>query len=138
MPYKLQVDNRDTYLHATVTGENTPETVKAYMQDIRDECEKQDCFRVLIEEHLTGRRFDEMEVFSLISEGSADMLGFFDALAYIDEQQDFNVSKFAETVAVNRGIPIAVFSSVADAKNWLRHGGPGGPEPGSPRQVPGD
>ena len=30
--------------------------------------------------------------------------------------------KFVETVAVNRGIPVAVFGSVEDAENWIcRH-----------------
>jgi hypothetical protein len=40
---------------------------------------------------------------------------------FCNTSQQFKIAKFAETVAVNRGIPIAVFSSVADAKNWLRH-----------------
>ena len=119
--YKLDIDRCDNFLHATVTGPNTAETVLGYMGEIRDACEASDCHRVLIEEKLEGPRFDEMEIFSLISEGAGDALGVFEAIAYIDEQQDFDVVKFAETVAVNRGIPIAVFSSVADAENWLRH-----------------
>jgi hypothetical protein len=27
--------------------------------------------------------------------------------------------KFAETVAVNRGLPVKVFSTVSDAEKWL-------------------
>jgi hypothetical protein len=119
--YQLDIDRNGTFLHAVVTGPNTAETVISYMDEIREACEANDCHRVLIEEKLEGPRFDEMEIFSLISDGASDALGFFEAIAYIDEQQDFEVVKFAETVAVNRGIPIAVFSSVADAENWLRH-----------------
>jgi hypothetical protein len=119
--YQLDIDRNDTFLHAVVTGSNTAETVLGYMGEIRDACEANDCHRVLIEEKLEGPRFDEMEVFSLISEGASDALGVFEAIAYVDEQQDFDIVKFAETVAVNRGIPIAVFTSVADAQNWLRH-----------------
>jgi len=124
-PYQLTFDQRDNFLHAVVTGPNTANTVFRYMDDVRSECERRDCYRVLIEEKLDGPRFDEMEIFALIDEGSGIALGFFDAIAYIDEQQEFELARFAETVAVNRGIPIAVFSSVADAENWLRnHGRP--------------
>lgn len=119
--YQLDIDRNGTFLHAVVTGPNTAETVFGYMAEIREACEAHDCRRVLIEEQLEGPRFDEMEIFSLISEGASDALGVFDAIAYIDEKQDFEIVKFAETVAVNRGIPVAVFTSVADAENWLRH-----------------
>lgn len=121
MTYEVKVDRRANYLYARVTGPNTAETVLGYMRDLRRECETSACFRVLIEEKLDGRRLDELEIFSLIAEGSAEALGVFDAIAYVDEQQDFEIVKFAETVAVNRGIPVVVFSSVADAENWLRH-----------------
>jgi len=119
--YAITYSQSPGFMHAVVTGRNTPETVIAYMNAIREECTRRDCFRVLVEEKLEGPRLDEMEIFSLISEGSSNALGFFDALAFVDEQQDFEIVKFAETVAVNRGIPVAVFSSVADAENWIRH-----------------
>ena len=121
MAFDIQYQDRSGYIHAVVTGTNTPQSVFDYMSAIREQCERTDCYRVLIEEKLDGPRFDEMEIFSVITEGSPDALGFFEALAYVDEQQDFEVIKFAETVAVNRGIPIAVFSTVADAENWIRH-----------------
>lgn len=121
MPFELNIENRGNFLHARVTGSNTADSVFGYMNGVREQCEKQGCFRVLIEENLEGPRFDEMEIFSLISSGSANALGFFKAIAYVDAQQDFDKVKFAETVAINRGIPVAVFGSVEDAENWLRH-----------------
>jgi hypothetical protein len=128
MSYQLEIERHPTYLHARVTGQNSADTVIQYMSDIKAECEKESCFCVLVEEKLEGKRLDEMEVFSLISQGSADALGFFEALAYIDARQEFEIAKFAESVAVNRGIPIAIFSSVEDAKNWLRHRSEGSDE----------
>ena len=121
MSYQLEIERHPTYLHASVTGQNSADAVIQYMSDIRAECEKQSCFCVLIEEKLEGKRLDEMEIFALIGRGSSDALGFFEALAYIGERQEFEIAKFAETVAVKRGSPIAVFSSLEDAKNWLRH-----------------
>ena len=67
---------------------------------------------------LEGPRLDVMEVFSLVSEGSMKALGKFDAIAYVDEQMG-SMAEFAETVAVNRGMPIAVFDTVEEAKEWL-------------------
>jgi hypothetical protein len=37
--------------------------------------------------------------------------------------------QFAETVAVNRGLPVVVFSTVADAEKWLLSEDRGGTEP---------
>jgi hypothetical protein len=121
MSYQLDVEKRGNFLYATVTGTNNAETVLNYMNEVKDRCTAEDCYRVLIDERLDGPRMDEMEIFAMISEGTPDALGFFEALAYVDQEQDFEVVKFAETVAVNRGIPVAVFSSVEDAENWLRH-----------------
>lgn len=121
MSFDVAITQKSGYLYAVVTGKNTPDSVLGYMDAIRGECRRRDCYRVLIEENLDGPRFDEMAIFALITEGSPNALGFFEALAYVDAQQDFEMVKFAETVAVNRGIPIAVFSSVADAENWIRH-----------------
>jgi hypothetical protein len=121
MSYQLDLKKRENFLHATVTGTNDAQTVLNYMNEVKNRCAAEDCYRVLIDEKLDGPRMDEMEIFAMISQGSPDALGFFEALAYVDEQQDFEVVKFAETVAVNRGIPVAVFSSVEDAENWLRH-----------------
>ena len=123
MSFELDIKKRDNFLHVRVTGENSAETVVGYMMAVRDECERHDCCRVLIEENLEGPRFDEMEIFALITSGHSEALGFFDAIAYVDAQQDFAKVKFAETVAVNRGIPVAVFDTVEEAANWLQHRG---------------
>ena len=121
MTFELTVEPRNNFLLCRVSGKNTPETILAYLKAIQKECEEHGCFSVLIEEKLEGPRLDEMEIFSLISKGSPDALGFFQAVAYVDEQQEYDIIKFAETLAVNRGIPMAVFGSIPDAENWLRH-----------------
>ena len=105
-----------------VTGSNSPESVVAYMNRVREECDARNCHRILIDEKLDGPRLDLMEIFALVTGGSSEALGFFDAIAYVDAQQDFEAVKFAETVAVNRGIPVAVFTSVEDAESWLLNG----------------
>ena len=124
MPYELTFKRRPDYIHATVTGNNHRDVVVRYMEDILRECRAQDCFRVLIEERLDGPRLQPMDVFAISSEGSMKVLGVFDAIAYVDEQMG-DMLDFVETVAVNRGLPIGTFSTVADAENWLHSHPPG-------------
>jgi hypothetical protein len=119
MSYKLTIIQKPTYLHAIVTGLNKRENVAHYLEEILRECKARGCFRVLIEERLDGPRLSTMDVFQIASEGSDRSIGHFKAIAYVDVNAEGNLMKFAETVAVNRSLPITVFSSVSDAEKWL-------------------
>lgn len=119
MPYKLNFNQKPAYLHATVTGYNSKENVMRYLEEVRIECVARNCVRVLIEERLEGPRLGTMDVFNIAAEGSRQALGVFQAIAYVDVNADSGELKFAETVAVNRGIPVRLFWSVADAETWL-------------------
>jgi hypothetical protein len=68
-----------------------------------------------------------MEVFSLVSEGSMKALGQFEAIAYVDQKMG-DMAEFAETIAVNRGMPISVFNNTDDAQKWLTQQKPGASE----------
>ena len=127
MSYEISFEQKSDYLHVSVTGKNSKENVVAYLADMRKECRKRDCFRVLIEEQLEGERLNAMEVFTIASEGSMNALGEYEVIAYVDVNAG-DLLGFTETIAVNRGMPIAVFSSVEDARQWLRHQISGGDE----------
>ena len=119
MSYQLQIVEKPTYLHVTVTGPNTLENVAGYLQDIMRECEARQVFNVLIEERLTGRRLETWDVYQIASDNSALARGVFRAIAYVDVNAGGDLMKFAETVANNRGVPINLFTTVADAEAWL-------------------
>jgi len=118
MSYEIRFEQKDTYLHAIVTGRNSRESVLAYMADITQECDRRQCFRVLIEERLDGPRLATLDIFAIASEGSMRALGMFEAVAYVDVNGG-ELMDFAEDVAVNRGMPVAIFRSAADAENWI-------------------
>jgi len=121
MAYNLTICNKQKYLHAKVTGENSLENVKLYLEEILQTCIQQDCQYVLIEEQLDGPRLDTLEVFDVASEKSEQSLGIFKAVAYVDVNAKNNeMMRFAETVAVNRGLPARVFPTVAEAEQWLQ------------------
>jgi hypothetical protein len=131
MTYELTIDQKPTYLHAIVTGRNSRENVAHYLEAIRRECRARRCFRVLIEEHLDGPRLGTLEVFEIASEGSSRAFGMLEAIAYVDVNAEGDLMPFAETVAVNRTLPVTVFSTVAEAENWLVDKGRGGADPHS-------
>ena len=119
MSYKLTITQKPTYMHAIVTGLNTRENVERYLEEIRRESTARGCFRLLIEERLEGPRLGIMDVFQIAEEASRRARGYFKAIAYVDRNAQDDLMNFAETVAANRSLPIAVFSSVSDAEDWL-------------------
>jgi hypothetical protein len=123
MTYTLTIHEKPTYLHVIVTGLNSRETVQRYLQDVRTECLARGCFRLLLEERLEGPRLGLLDVFKIASEGSAEVSGTFKAFAYVDVHAHGDLMQFAETVAVNRRVPVAVFSNVEDAEQWLLNEG---------------
>lgn len=129
MTYRLTIAQKPKYLHAIVSGQNSRENVLRYLEEILRECIARNCFRVLIEERLDGPRLGTLDVFQIASEGSSKARGILKAIAYVDVNADGGLMPFAETVAVNRMLPVVVFSTVADAEQWLLHEDPRGTGP---------
>jgi hypothetical protein len=119
MSYQLQITEKPTYLHAIVTGPNTMENVVGYLKDIVRECEARQCFDVLIEERLAGRRLETWDVYQIASDSSTLARGLLRAVAFVDVNAGGELMKFAETVANNRGVPMTLFATVAEAEAWL-------------------
>lgn len=121
MPYKLTLHQKPGYLHAVVTGENTRENVAGYLADIRRECVARGIRRVLVEERLQGARLGTSDVFAIVMEEASRAAGMFEAIAYVDVNAGGDMMKFAEDVALGRGIPVRLFGAVAEAEKWLEN-----------------
>ena len=119
MSYELTIEHKADYLHFIVRGRNTTDNVTRYMQEVIHECAARKCFRVLIEERLEGPRLGTMEVFSMVTSGAKRYQGMLEALAFVDLNAEGGVMRFAEDVAVNRGIPVRVFRTLDGAQQWL-------------------
>jgi hypothetical protein len=117
--YQLKIEAKAGFLHCTVTGSNTPAVVRAYMQEVMQESAARRCARLLIEERLEGPRLGTMEVFALVTSGAKLFHGLLEALAFVDVNAEADVMRFAEDLAVNRGIPVRVFRTVEGAEQWL-------------------
>jgi len=95
------------------------ENVVRYFDEIHRECAARNCFNILIEERLDGPRLGIFDVLKIVSDESNKGRGFFKAIAYVDVNAEDNLMKFAENVAINRLLPVAVFSTVTEAGKWL-------------------
>jgi len=119
--YEMSIEPKSGYLHVTVTGQNTRTNVIAYMEAVIRECTLRQCFRVLIEERLQGPRMGTLDVFEIVSAGSARFLRTITAMAYVDvNAPSQEMMQFAENVAVNRAFPVRVFPTVLSAERWLQ------------------
>lgn len=119
MTYRLTIAQKPTYLHVIVNGQNSRENVVRYLEEILRECSARNCSRILIEERLVGPRLGTLDVFQIASEGSSKAGRILKAIAYVDVNAEGGLMQFAETVAVNRMLPVVVFSTVTDAEKWL-------------------
>jgi hypothetical protein len=119
MGYQLTVKQEAGYLHAIVTGTNDADTVVRYLEELRRACIASQCFRLLIEERLEGPRLGTFPVYKVVTEGSERARGLLRSIAYVDVHAQGELMQFAETVAVNRGLPLAIFASVEQARQWL-------------------
>jgi len=120
MSYRLTIEEKSGYLHAVITGRNSRENVQGYQQEVLRECLARGCGRVLIEERLEGPRLGPGDVFDIAAQGAARGATTLPAIAYVDVNAQGPLMKLAEDVAVNRGVRVRTFATVAEAERWLR------------------
>ena len=122
MAYEMRVRGEDGYLHVVVTGDNTPEDVAAYLDQIRRVCAEHGLAKVLIEEDLTGPQLGTVDIYDVINAASGGVAPSIRSVAYVDTNPEHDVAlmEFAETIAVNRGVSVKVFRDVPSAREWIR------------------
>ena len=121
MAYQLSVEQKAGYLRIRVSGENSPETVRGYLEDIFKTCLQRNCSIVLIEEDLRGPGLGILDIHQIVSEGSKRTWPTVRRIAYVDTNKEHSQSNmhFAETVAVNLGVIVKLFPTVSEAEAWL-------------------
>ena len=122
MAYELRVQETASYLHVLVTGPNTPEVVRNYLREIVELCANRRASGVLIEENLAGPGLKLGDIYNIVSEGTEYPLAHQVNIAFVDSNaaHPLTSTKFAETVARNRGVNVRAFPSVEAAAAWLR------------------
>lgn len=107
------------YLHARATGAHTPQNALRYFIEVHKACVERGFDRVLLDMALSGPPMSPSEIFAVISERSYEGSKL-KRIAYLDTTgRDVHEMKFAETVAVNRGVNIRLFLDEEQAKLWI-------------------
>jgi hypothetical protein len=121
MPAVLRIEKKEGYLHATVTGENVPESIFTYLLQIRDACADYGCPYVLIEENLQGPSLDLKSIFEIVSLSSEHAEPAVKSIAFVDTNPGHEHIKmeFAGNVAVGLGLNVRIFLTVEEARHWL-------------------
>ena len=119
--YRIAIEQRPSYLYATVGGANTPETILRYMTEIREACLRLRVLNVLVVANLHGPGVSMLDLYKVMALGSDEAIGSGLRVAYVElnpERSDANMF-MAENVAMTRGIPVRTFREVAAAEAWL-------------------
>jgi hypothetical protein len=124
MSHELKVIPKEGYLHVTVHGINSAETVLSYLSEVRDACLRDGSAKVPIEENLQGPGLGMGNVFEVITKASANVWPALLRIAFVDMNpgHDPKAMGFAETVASNRGVSVRVFGDLGEARQWLVSG----------------
>jgi hypothetical protein len=119
MPYQLTIVEHPTYLHATATGSHSAQNVLRFLAEAYEECVKRGHASVLLEVNFTGPSLDVTSIYRVISQRVADATKLA-KVAYVDTSgRDAGRKEFAESVALNRGVNVRLFTGLEAAREWL-------------------
>ena len=121
MSYHLNVEEHPGYLHVTVTGTRNKRNAARFLRDVHAACIQRGVRSALIEIRFTGPSLDTGAIYEVVAERSADARELRKIAYVVPTEPDPAKPRFAETVAVNRGVPVRLFASVGDAREWLLH-----------------
>lgn len=119
--YRISIEQRTRYLHVTVTGNSSVDTIARYMADIRAACQRLGIYKVLVIGNLEGPGVSMLDLYKVVAAASDDTAGVGLRAAYVELnpiRSDANM-QMAENVALTRGIPVKTFRDVAAAEAWL-------------------
>ena len=119
MSYQLTIEERPTYVYARADGDLTADNALRFLQDAYGACVRTGRSSLLLDMQLHGPNLNTTNVYEVISQRAADGSRL-RKIAYVPfRQDDRSMAGFAETVAINRGVNVRLFESVAAAEGWL-------------------
>jgi hypothetical protein len=121
MSYNLTIVKRGNYLHCTVSGTNNLHHVVHYLSEIHDAIRDLRCSNVLIEENLSGKSLNLLQMFSVIQFAKKTILSLPHKIAYVDVNPEHNIEHLQLTIksALYHFITVEMFTSVSAAEAWI-------------------
>ncbi len=118
-PFSLTFEDRTEYLYVYVSGEkDSYEISRQYWQEISDECKRTGASKILIDENLS-ENVTPVEAFRFTTDFLQTKFHGI-KIAFVDRRQEQDeLNRFGELVAINRGVNMKLCENVADAETWL-------------------
>jgi hypothetical protein len=117
--YTVTFEEGPTYLHAKLVGTRSPQNLIRFLEQVHATCVERDRSDVLLEMHLEGPSLDMGAIFSVITQRSPAGATL-RKIAYLETAPlDPVKARFAETVAINRGVNVRLFDQPEAARQWL-------------------
>ena len=121
MACDIAVEALPGYLRVVVTGDNTPETLRAYTTAVPEACMQHNLWHVLVVVRLVGPEMPMMDVYKGVSTGSDETAHLNMRIAWVDENPERGADnmRLAENIAQSRGIAVKTFRDERLAAQWL-------------------
>ena len=116
--YKLTFDNRETYLYAFITGQDSFAASLSYWNEMADEVNRLGYTKLLVHEQLEGN-VDEGEIFDLIMDLKESALRGVQIAFYDENRDDIPITALGQLIANTRGGAVRLFQNLKAAMNWI-------------------
>ncbi len=111
-----KIENKGNYLSVKYSEPYQLESFIALIKEVAETCRAQNCTNVLVDARRMPGKIGTMDRFQVGVAGAEAFRGLAKvAVVYRKEEMNW----FAETVGVNRGARVRVFSDLSQAVNWL-------------------
>ena len=118
--YSLSMKVKSNHLSVYARGIRTRATVYAITMEVFEKARAEEQSRVLIDVKNLEGALGVLDSFFLVTEVFQKIRGkAIRQAAIVDEHQSYLRGRFLETVAVNRGFNLKIFSNHEDAEAWI-------------------
>ncbi|MBZ0179072.1 MAG: hypothetical protein K8F36_07260 [Melioribacteraceae bacterium] len=115
--FKYQI--KDEIIFSTASGNvKEVEEVKAYGKSLIDLCKKNKLNKVISDERNVKYSLSQIELYSLATY-YRELLNTVIKSAIVCRDEEFDNTHFWETVSVNRGLNVKVFTDIKKARRWV-------------------
>ncbi len=120
MDCHIDIQRRPNHIHVWVSGERTLETGQQVVEAVAAACHEHGVSRVLIDATSWGQPLSTFDLYELVSfHYMRAFPGTVSRAAIVEAPDNFDPTRFHETVARNWGLDIREFQDVEPAVRWL-------------------
>lgn len=116
-PYIIELENREEYLYALVSGETlTPEIAKMYWDEIAEMCFTLKKSKIMIEKEF-AKSVSPPEMLEMGLYLGEILSG--KKIAFLDQYKNEGINELGKVIARNQGVIMRIFKNTDDAEKWL-------------------